>query len=540
MARQLVSGRKYAEARGWDVVAEFVDDGVSATLNRPEDRVGWMTLLASPEWFDAVIIWKVDRLARRVMDFLRADETLQARGAAMVCVEQSLDMTTGEGRAFAQMLAVFGELEASAISARNVAARSFLIQAGRVAGGGLPYGWRSVPNPEGAGLVLAQDPERIEWVRGMAMRALRGDRVTSILRWLDAENAPHPRGFEGVRVHDEWRHGTVDFILRNPILAGMIRFNPSPRPRGRVLDVLRMPDGRPVVRPELAVVTVAERETIISFIDERNRGRTESREARSTYSPMLAQLAFCGGCDRERPMNRGSGAGQLVLRCPRCSNQITVRQLADYLEHRLIAERGPLPMHRIEPAQGEPISQDKLDRIAHALQQAAGALIEDGADAAALTKQIYALKLSRTRQLRAAANSTPERLVQLGLNVGDLWRRCATDDERREVLASQIERLTIYRGRGTRYFNPARVVLEWRPETGLVAPVGIADNEELAYPRNQPDWVSMDAAAKIIGCTREDVRLATNRGEIDQRKVHRVHPSLRRTSVLEYRDSQKT
>ena len=178
MARQLASGRKYAEARGWDVVAEFVDDGVSATLNRPEDRVGWMTLLASPEWFDAVIIWKVDRLARRVMDFLRADETLQARGAAMVCVEQSLDMTTGEGRAFAQMLAVFGELEASAISARSVAARSFLIQSGRVAGGGLPYGWCSVPNPDGAGLVLAQDPERISWVRGMAMRALRGDRIS--------------------------------------------------------------------------------------------------------------------------------------------------------------------------------------------------------------------------------------------------------------------------------------------------------------------------------------------------------------------------
>jgi len=34
-----------------------------------------------------------------------------------------------------------------------------LLQSGRVAGGGLPYGWCSVPNPDGAGLVLAQDPE---------------------------------------------------------------------------------------------------------------------------------------------------------------------------------------------------------------------------------------------------------------------------------------------------------------------------------------------------------------------------------------------
>ena len=37
IARQLQSCRRYAEARGWEVVGEFVDDGVSATANRPED-----------------------------------------------------------------------------------------------------------------------------------------------------------------------------------------------------------------------------------------------------------------------------------------------------------------------------------------------------------------------------------------------------------------------------------------------------------------------------------------------------------------------
>lgn len=40
IARQLQSCRRYAEACGWQVVGEFVDDGVSATANRPEDRKG--------------------------------------------------------------------------------------------------------------------------------------------------------------------------------------------------------------------------------------------------------------------------------------------------------------------------------------------------------------------------------------------------------------------------------------------------------------------------------------------------------------------
>jgi site-specific DNA recombinase len=114
IARQLESCRRYAEARGWQVVGEFIDDGVSATVNRPEDRKGWAALL-SADGFDAVVIWKVDRLARRVLDFLHADETLQQRGAGLVAVDDPIDMTSPQGRAFAVMLAVFGEMEAEAI-----------------------------------------------------------------------------------------------------------------------------------------------------------------------------------------------------------------------------------------------------------------------------------------------------------------------------------------------------------------------------------------------------------------------------------------
>lgn len=170
--RQLDAGRKYAEARGWTVVAEAVDDGVSATKNRPEDRVGWRSLLDSPERYEAVVVWKVDRLARRVLDFLHADEALRERGAGLVAVEDPIDMTTPSGRAFATMLAVFGEMEAAAISARVKAARRAILAAGRRAGGRPPFGFVNVPNPEGPGKVLAHDPERIEVVRELTVRAL--------------------------------------------------------------------------------------------------------------------------------------------------------------------------------------------------------------------------------------------------------------------------------------------------------------------------------------------------------------------------------
>ena len=117
IARQLESCRKYAEARGWEVVGEFIDGGVSATANRPEERSGWAALLASSD-FDAVVIWKVDRLARRVLDFLHADEALQRRGAGLVAVEDPIDMTSPQGRAFAVMLARWRRRPFVLVSAR--------------------------------------------------------------------------------------------------------------------------------------------------------------------------------------------------------------------------------------------------------------------------------------------------------------------------------------------------------------------------------------------------------------------------------------
>jgi len=61
-----------------------------------------------------------------------------SRQTVLVCFEQTIDMTRGEGRAFAQMLAVLSELESAAISARLASAKSHLIQAVRVASGPCP------------------------------------------------------------------------------------------------------------------------------------------------------------------------------------------------------------------------------------------------------------------------------------------------------------------------------------------------------------------------------------------------------------------
>ena len=56
-----------------------------------------------------------------------------------------------------------------------------------------PGGWRSMPNPDGAGFLLVQDRDRIDYGRGMAARVPRGDSICSVVQWLNLGAALGPR-----------------------------------------------------------------------------------------------------------------------------------------------------------------------------------------------------------------------------------------------------------------------------------------------------------------------------------------------------------
>jgi len=338
--RQLEAGRKLADARSWDIVGEFVDDGVSATANRPEDRAGWRALLRTPD-FDAVVIWKVDRLSRKVLDFLHVDQVLQARGAGLVAVEDPIDMTTPMGRAFATILAVFGEMEAAAISARITAARAHLVKTGRHAGGGVPYGWRSVDNPDGPGKVLAQDPDRIEWTRRMVALAQGGETVNGIARWLDAHDAPLPKARRNT-LATTWNRQTVEGLLRNPILAGMISRNPGASKSGKRRDgVLVDESGEPVVYDDLAIMPVTQWRELVAQLDARTSPQARPFTERVHTSPLLSKMARCDDCNRW--LCRGTNQQRPTLYCPTCRQTLSYNGIGKHLEGLLLAERGAEP-----------------------------------------------------------------------------------------------------------------------------------------------------------------------------------------------------
>jgi DNA invertase Pin-like site-specific DNA recombinase len=108
-----------AAARGWALVEEFVDEGISGAKGR-DKRPAFDRLLktVTRRRIDLVAAWSVDRLGRSLQDLVGFLGELQAAGVDLYLDRQAVDTTTPAGRALFQMLGVFAEFERSIIVER--------------------------------------------------------------------------------------------------------------------------------------------------------------------------------------------------------------------------------------------------------------------------------------------------------------------------------------------------------------------------------------------------------------------------------------
>src|SRR5688572_28450752 len=101
-----------AAQKGWKVVAEFEDAGISGAKGRSR-RPAFDSLVkaATRRQFDVIAAWSVDRLGRSLADLVSFFDELRDLGCGLYLHKQAVDTTTSSGRAFLQMTAVFAEFE---------------------------------------------------------------------------------------------------------------------------------------------------------------------------------------------------------------------------------------------------------------------------------------------------------------------------------------------------------------------------------------------------------------------------------------------
>jgi len=132
---QLRELRQIAVRRGWEVVEEYHDAGISGAKGR-EQRPGLDRMLkdASRRRFDVVMAWAIDRLGRSLIDLLSTIQDLQECGVDLYLDQQSIDTTTPTGKLMFQVTGAFAEFERSMIRQRVNAGLRRAVEQGKQLG----------------------------------------------------------------------------------------------------------------------------------------------------------------------------------------------------------------------------------------------------------------------------------------------------------------------------------------------------------------------------------------------------------------------
>lgn len=102
--------REFAARRGYEVVGEFIDRGVSGTRDRrPElDR---LMALAHRGKVDVVVCWRFDRFARSLKFLLLTLDDFRVRGIDFVSLQDNIDTSTPTGRLAFAIVGAVAEME---------------------------------------------------------------------------------------------------------------------------------------------------------------------------------------------------------------------------------------------------------------------------------------------------------------------------------------------------------------------------------------------------------------------------------------------
>src|SRR5438132_2256583 len=115
---QLVPLREFVQAQGWQVVGEFVDHAPATDLR---GRIAWRDLLdrASRRQTDVILVWRIDRAFRSVLDAATTLERLRGWGVGLRSYSEPwLDTTSPFGEAMFHITTAFAQLERGIIRER--------------------------------------------------------------------------------------------------------------------------------------------------------------------------------------------------------------------------------------------------------------------------------------------------------------------------------------------------------------------------------------------------------------------------------------
>jgi site-specific DNA recombinase len=208
--------------KGWAEVQKVYEDAAQsgASLDRPAMK----DLLADIERgrVDVVVVYKLDRLSRSLLDFVRLLDAFQRYGVSFACITQNFDTADSLGRLVMNVLLTFAQFEREMTGDRIRDKRRAMAIKGLWSGGRPPLGYDLVNHQ------LVVNPDEAEIVRYIYDSFMACGNLTAVARACNAQgycSKTYMPGTGILQVGVPLRTASVRKILMNPVYGGYVSSN---------------------------------------------------------------------------------------------------------------------------------------------------------------------------------------------------------------------------------------------------------------------------------------------------------------------------
>jgi len=261
---------------GWQCNADRYDDGgfTGATMDRPALKRLFADIESGA--VDCVVVYKVDRLSRSLLDFARIIDIFDRHSVSFISVTQQFNTTSSMGRLTLNILLSFAQFEREIISERTRDKMSAARKKGKWVGG-MPVLGYDVDHKGGALVVNAEEASRVRAIYDLYLerRALMpvvqelDHRSWRLKRWTTR------KGYE--RGGKPFTKSSLFRLLTNRIYTGVVTYQGTIYPG----------EHEGIVDPDIW-------QRVQDIL--RYNGRTGGRDVRNKYGALLRGLLYCAPC----------------------------------------------------------------------------------------------------------------------------------------------------------------------------------------------------------------------------------------------------
>lgn len=287
----------------------FEDAGYSAKNTDRPDYQRMMARVRTGE-FSHLLVWKIDRISRNLLDFAAMYAELKKLGIVFVSKNEQFDTSSAMGEAMLKIILVFAELERNMTSERVSAVMLSRANDGIWNGGKVPFGYAYDKNTKQFSII--EDEAQVVLHIYDLYESVKS--LTTVAKSLNEKGVRSRTG-------KPWNPTTVRTMLTNPFYAGTYRYNYWDE-SSKSFTVKDKDEWVLVLDHHPAIVTPERQEIIAVMLQSKQRGWAG---AGMTYQRknihIFAGLLKCGCCgytmiaspDRER----SDGWRPSVYKCSR-------------------------------------------------------------------------------------------------------------------------------------------------------------------------------------------------------------------------------